>query len=168
MIYIVPQFAQTPCDLGPPLVIMAPSGSQQTNLPKHLYNSSLWNSCLFSRSLPPLTHVLHQRFYVILIKPLISLSLIMDQITLSLCYLVSRTKGIGAICWDLRSRSINIHDKREKNPSGKPEGAQPPRGFSTRIFLSFVVNIMCFCWAELSILPLFLVFWSPQPLNIHP
>ena len=29
----------------------------------------------------------------------------------------------GAICRDLRSRSINIHDKQEKNPSGKPEGA---------------------------------------------
>ena len=36
---------------------------------------------------------------------------------------------IGAICRDLRSRSINIHNKREKNPSGKPEGAPPPRVF---------------------------------------
>ena len=50
--------------------------------------------------------------------------------------------NIGAICRDLRSTSINIHDKREKNPSGKPEGAQP-RGFSTTIFLEFGVNIMC-------------------------
>ena len=41
------------------------------------------------------------------------------------------------------NRSINIHDKREKNPSGKPEGAQPPQGFSTRIFLEFGVNILC-------------------------
>ena len=38
-------------------------------------------------------------------------------------------RDIGAICRDLRSRSINIHDKREKNPSGKPEGAQPQRVF---------------------------------------
>ena len=41
------------------------------------------------------------------------------------------------------------------------------QGFFTRIFLEFGVNIMWFCWAKLSILSLFHIFWSPQPLNIQ-
>ena len=38
-------------------------------------------------------------------------------------------KQNGIICRDPRSGSINIHEKREKNPSEKPEVAQPPRVF---------------------------------------
>ena len=63
--------------------------------------------------------------------------------------------NIVAICWDLRSRSINIHDKRDLE-------------WKLCVLLSRAQHIAIFCWAELSILPLFLVFWSPQPLNIHP
>ena len=37
--------------------------------------------------------------------------------------------------------SANIHDKREKNPSEKPEGGRATEGFFTRIFLEFGVNI---------------------------
>ena len=41
--------------------------------------------------------------------------------------------------------------------------------FSTRICLELGVNIMCSAEQSSSrILPLFLVYWSPQPLNIHP
>ena len=39
------------------------------------------------------------------------------------------SQNIGTICRDSRSGSINIHEKREKNPSEKPEVAQPPRVF---------------------------------------
>ena len=46
-----------------------------------------------------------------------------------------------AIFWALLSRSNNIHSKLKKNPRGKPSGLRP-LGFSTRIFLSFVVTII--------------------------
>ena len=63
---------------------------------------------------------------------------------------------IGAICWDLRSRSINIHDKQEKNPSGKPEGAQPPRGLPQGIFSSLELTDILYILHHLN-----LIFISP-------
>ena len=36
---------------------------------------------------------------------------------------------IGAICRDLQSRSINIHDKRERKSEWKTRGGAAPKGF---------------------------------------
>ena len=53
-------------------------------------------------------------------------------------------------------------DKREKKPSEKHKVAKPPSVFH-EVFSRVWSEYLKFCWAKLSILPLFLVFWSPQP-----
>ena len=66
--------------------------------------------------------------------------------------------NIGTISWVPRSWIICIHRQTRERPQ---------RVFH-KDFLKLGGNSMCFCWGELNILSLFLILWSPQPLNIYP
>ena len=70
----------------------------------------------------------------------------------------------------LRSaKQIHKYSRQTREKSEwKTRGAQPSSRVFHEDFSRVWSEYYVFRWAELSILPLFLVFWSPQPLNIHP
>ena len=68
----------------------------------------------------------------------------------------------GNMLWSAKRYWQIFTDKREKKPSEKHEVAKPPSVFH-EVFSRVWSEYLKFCWAKLSILPLFLVFWSPQP-----
>ena len=71
---------------------------------------------------------------------------------------------IGPICRDPQSGSINIHDKREKNPSEKHEVAKPPRVFHedfSRVSSEYYVILLSEA-QNIVIIPHFLVATTTQ------
>ena len=68
----------------------------------------------------------------------------------------------GNMLWSAKRYWQIFTDKREKKPSEKHEVAKPPSVFH-EVFSRVWSEYLKFCWAKLSILPLFLDFWSPQP-----